>query len=86
VVLALGEKDKGELIFYVAEFVQDTESCVEEVRGQTAEVFVAVSVEDSGAHSDELSCLKGNQTTKAFAEGYWLDSWTVPSHYKPLTS
>lgn len=62
-VLALVERDMGGLIHYVAEFVQGTESCVEEVRGQTAEVFVAVSARDSGAHSVELSCLKGNQTT-----------------------
>jgi hypothetical protein len=35
-------RDKSELIYYVAEFVQGTESCVEEVRGQTPEVFVVV--------------------------------------------
>jgi hypothetical protein len=65
--------------------VQGTESCVEEVRGQTPEVFVVVWTQDNGALSDELRCWKRNQAAKALAAGYWSDRSTFPSHYKSLT-
>jgi hypothetical protein len=58
---------------------------VEEVRGQTAEVFVAVCAEDDVSLSDELGCWKGNQTAGSLAAGYWSYRSTVPFHYKSLT-